>query len=401
MGQKVNPIGFRIGLTQTWRSRWFAEGKKYTEFLEEDIKIRKYIRNNLQRAAISKIEIERANKSLSIEINTARPGIVIGKAGSEVDRLKSDLEKLIKKDIQISVKEIRRPELDAVLLAQNVAEQLVGRVPFRRAMKRAVSAAMKSGAKGVKIAAAGRLGGHEMARTEWYREGRVPLHTLKADIDYGYANARTTFGSIGVKVWIYRGDVLPGVSDEEEKATLKRKLERIQAEKEAARKIEEEDLKRMEEAVKAESREAEKTEQEEEITQGKEKSQKTEEKTEETKDEKKPEEKVKAEEKKETESKAKAKKTTAKQIKKEEKAEVKKDKKPKKEAESKEKTKKAEEKENLTKTKKSAGKAKTKKITVDKKEDKTEKEEKIKKSVTKKKEEDSTKSKSKTKEEKK
>lgn len=250
MGQKVNPVGLRLGLSQTWRSRWFAEGKKFADFLEEDIKIRKYIDKSLQRAAISKIEIERANKSLAIEIHTARPGIVIGKAGAEVDKLKSDLEKLIGKEVQISVKEIRRPELDAVLLAQNVSEQLVGRVPFRRAMKRAVSAALKSGAKGVKIATAGRLGGHEMARTEWYREGRVPLHTLKADIDYGYANAKTTFGSIGVKVWIYRGDVLPGVTEEEEKAELQRKLERIQAEKAAERKIEEEDLRKMEEAQK-------------------------------------------------------------------------------------------------------------------------------------------------------
>jgi len=208
MGQKVNPIGLRIGFIQDWRSRWFANKNRYAQFLEEDIKIRRFLTKSLVRAGISRIEIEREDKSLTIDIYTARPGIIIGKGGTEVDRLKSAIEKMVKKDVQISVAEVKRPELDANLIAQAVSEQLIGRVPFRRAMKRAVSAAMRGGAQGIRISCSGRLGGAEMARREWYREGRVPLHTLKADIDYGYCNARTTFGSIGVKVWIYKGDVV-------------------------------------------------------------------------------------------------------------------------------------------------------------------------------------------------
>ena len=312
MGQKVNPIGLRLGLTQTWRSRWYAEGKQFADYLEEDIKIRKFVRKTMQRAAISRIEIERANKSLSIEIYTARPGIVIGKAGAEVDRLKTQLEKLLGKEIQISVKEVKKPELDAYLMAENVAEQLVARVPFRRAMRRAVSAAIKTGAKGVKVACAGRLGGHEMARTEWYREGRVPLQTLRADIDYGFVNARTTFGSIGVKVWIYRGDVIGGISEleEEEKEKMKRRLEKIQAEKAAERAVLEEDLKKAEATSETEEEKSKPAEKEKAETK-----EVTEEKTEakgKKAKAKKADKEEKQEEKPKPTKKAAAKKTTAK-----------------------------------------------------------------------------------------
>lgn len=207
MGQKVHPYGFRLGIIQDWRSRWFASGKKFAEYLDKDIQIRRYLNDRLIRAGIARIEIERADKSLSIGIHTARPGIVIGKGGIEVDQIRKDVEKIADtKDVQIAVLEVRFPELDANLVAQNVAEQLVARVPFRRAMRRAVTGAMKTGAQGIKIMVAGRLGGHEMSRTEWYREGRVPLHTLRADIDYGFTEAKTTFGNIGVKAWIYKGE---------------------------------------------------------------------------------------------------------------------------------------------------------------------------------------------------
>lgn len=207
MGQKVHPFGLRLGIIQDWRSRWFAPGAKFAEHLEKDIQIRRYLYDRLSRAGIARVEIERADKSLSIAIHTARPGIVIGKGGIEVDQIRQDIEKIADtKDVQIAVLEVRFPELDASLVAQNVAEQLIARVPFRRAMKRAVSAAIKTGAKGIKVMVSGRLGGHEMSRTEWYREGRVPLHTLKADIDYGYIAAKTTFGTLGVKVWIYKGE---------------------------------------------------------------------------------------------------------------------------------------------------------------------------------------------------
>lgn len=210
MGQKVNPIGLRVGIIKGWRSRWFAE-KNYGEFLKEDLKIRQYINGRLSRAGISKIEIERAGDRLKIDIFTARPGMVIGRRGAEVDTLRSHIEKTTDKQAQINIQEIDRPQLDAALVAQSIAEQLEARVSFRRAMKRAVGASMKSGALGIKIACAGRLGGSEMARSEWYREGRVPLHTLRADIDYGLAEALTTVGRIGVKVWIYRGDLWPGL----------------------------------------------------------------------------------------------------------------------------------------------------------------------------------------------
>ncbi len=209
MGQKVYPTGFRLGITEEWRSRWFA-GKNYAETLANDLALRKYLEARLSRAAISKVEIERAGDKIKVIITTARPGIVIGKKGSEIDELKKDLEKIANGHISVDVVEIKRPELDAVLIAQSIAEQLEGRVAFRRAMRKAVQSAEKSGAKGIRIQCSGRLGGAEMSRREWYREGRVPLHTLRAKIDYGFATAATTMGSIGVKVWVYHGERLPG-----------------------------------------------------------------------------------------------------------------------------------------------------------------------------------------------
>lgn len=204
MGQKVHPYGFRLGIIYPWKSRWFAT-RDYADLLQEDLAIRRYIREHMKRAAISRVEIERTSKRVKVDIFTARPGIVIGRRGAEVDRIKRDLAEMTGKDVQVNIQEIDAPELDAFLVAQNVAEQLEGRVSFRRAMKRAVQNTMRAGAKGIKISCAGRLGGAEMARTEWYREGQVPLQTLRADIDYGYCVARTTFGVIGVKVWIYKG----------------------------------------------------------------------------------------------------------------------------------------------------------------------------------------------------
>ena len=209
MGQKVSPTGFRIGVIEDWRSRWYA-GKNYAENLENDLAIRKFLDKQLARAAVSKVEIERAGDKIRVIITTARPGVVIGKKGSEIDALRKKLEKVANGPVSIEVIEIKRPELDAELIAQSVAEQLEGRVAFRRAMRKAVQSAMKSGAKGIRIQCSGRLGGAEMSRREWYREGRVPLQTLRAKIDYGFATAKTTYGSIGVQVWVYHGDVLPG-----------------------------------------------------------------------------------------------------------------------------------------------------------------------------------------------
>jgi small subunit ribosomal protein S3 len=208
LGQKVHPTGFRLGIIKTWDSKWFAT-RGYSKLVFEDRKIRDYIKERLFHAGISKIEIERAANKVKIRIHTARPGIVIGKKGAEIEVLRRDLERRFKREVLIDIQEVRRPELDATLVAENIALQLVRRVAFRRAMKRAVSSALKFGAKGVRVASAGRLGGAEMARREWYREGRVPLHTLRADIDYGTALARTTYGIIGVKVWIFKGEVLP------------------------------------------------------------------------------------------------------------------------------------------------------------------------------------------------
>lgn len=207
MGQKVHPVGFRLGVIRTWSSRWFAE-KGYGKLLHEDITIRKFLKQRLHNAGISRIEVERTANRATIDIYTARPGIVIGKKGAEIDALRDQLQKMTGRDIVINIKEVRKAELDAQLVAENVAVQLERRVVFRRAMKRAVSTAMKFGAQGIKIHCAGRLGGAEMARREWYREGRVPLHTLRADIDYGFAEARTTYGVIGVKVHIFRGEVM-------------------------------------------------------------------------------------------------------------------------------------------------------------------------------------------------
>ncbi len=207
MGQKVNPIGLRLGIVKTWESRWYA-GKQYSNYILEDHNIRKFIKKRLYHAGISRIEIERSTRRVKLRIYTARPGIVIGKKGFEIEQLKKELEKLISQEVLIDIQEVRKPEIDAQLVAENVALQIERRVAFRRAMKRGVSSAMRFGAKGIKIICSGRLGGAEMARTEWYKEGRVPLHTLRADIDYGFTEARTTYGIIGVKVFIFNGEIL-------------------------------------------------------------------------------------------------------------------------------------------------------------------------------------------------
>ena len=209
MGQKVNPYGFRLGITTDWKSRWYAD-KDYQDYIIEDWEIRNFLQTELPHAAISRIEVERTRDRLRIDVNTARPGIVIGRRGAEADRLREGLTKISgNPKVQLNIQEIKQPELDAALIAQGVADQLAGRVAFRRAMKRAVQNAQKAGALGIRVQCSGRLGGSEMARTEWYREGRVPLHTLRADIDYGFREARTTAGRIGVKVWLYKGDILP------------------------------------------------------------------------------------------------------------------------------------------------------------------------------------------------
>jgi small subunit ribosomal protein S3 len=218
MGQKVNPYGYRLGVTTDWKSRWFANRDEYADFLIEDWKIRDYLMTQLPHAAISRIEIERTRDRMRIDVHTARPGIVIGRRGSEADRLRGGLAKITGNNkVQLNIQEIKQPELDAALIAQGVADQLAGRVAFRRAMKRAVQNAQKAGALGIRVECSGRLGGSEMARTEWYREGRVPLHTLRADIDYGFREAKTTYGRIGVKVWIYKGDILPYKTTAEDK----------------------------------------------------------------------------------------------------------------------------------------------------------------------------------------
>jgi small subunit ribosomal protein S3 len=213
LGQKVHPFGFRLGVIKSWRSRWYSE-KEYAANLQEDLRIRAYVKNRLIHAGVSAVEIERKSNRVHVIIHTARPGIVIGKKGAEIENLKKDLQKFTQKEVSITIQEIRRPETDAQLTAENVAMQLERRIAFRRAMKKTVLSSMKLGAKGIKIHVAGRLGGAEMARSEWYREGRVPLHTLRADIDYGFAEANTTYGKIGVKVWIYKGEVLPSSSRE-------------------------------------------------------------------------------------------------------------------------------------------------------------------------------------------
>ncbi len=207
MGQKVNPIGIRLGIVKTWESRWFG-GKNYAQYIIEDHKLRTFIKKKLYHAGISRIEIERSARRVRLRIYTSRPGIVIGKKGAEISQLKKELEKMTTYEISIDIQEVRKPEIEAQLVAENVALQIVRRVAFRRAMKRGVTSAMRFGALGVKIICSGRLGGAEMARTEWYLEGRVPLHTLRADIDYGFIEARTTYGIIGVKVFIFKGEIL-------------------------------------------------------------------------------------------------------------------------------------------------------------------------------------------------
>ena len=209
MGQKVNPIGFRLGIIRTWDSRWFAKAD-YAKLLHEDLKLKEFLKKRLYNSGVSKIEIERAANKAKINIFTARPGLIIGKKGSEVETLKKELGKLTDNEVYLNIQEVRKPELDAQLVAENVALQLERRIAFRRAMKKSVTSALKFGAKGIKITCSGRLGGAEMSRTEWYREGRVPLHTLRADIDFGFAEAKTTYGLIGVKVLIFKGEVLSG-----------------------------------------------------------------------------------------------------------------------------------------------------------------------------------------------
>ena len=218
MGQKINPYGFRLGVTTEWKSRWFSE-RQYKEYLTEDWKIRAFINDSLPDAAISRVEVERKRgETLKVDIHTARPGIVIGRKGAKADEIRAGLTKLTGNlKVQLNIVEIKSPELDAALIAQGVADQLVGRIAFRRAMKRAVQNAQKAGALGIRVQCSGRLGGAEMSRTEWYREGRVPLHTLRADIDYGFREARTSSGRVGVKVWIYRGDILPYKPQTEDK----------------------------------------------------------------------------------------------------------------------------------------------------------------------------------------
>ena len=211
MGQKTHPIGIRLGIVKTWDSRWYLK-KGYADQLLEDINIRKDIKAKLYHAGVSRIEIERAGQKIRVIIHTARPGIIIGKKGSEVEKLRKDIELVSGKQVSVDIKEIRKPEIDAQLVAENIALQLEKRIAFRRAMKKSVASALRFGAQGIKITCSGRLAGAEIARTEWYREGRVPLHTFRADINYGTAQAKTTFGIIGVKVWVYHGDILPEVT---------------------------------------------------------------------------------------------------------------------------------------------------------------------------------------------
>ncbi len=208
MGQKVNPIGLRLGINRTWDSRWYAGKREYGKLLQEDIKIREYLSDKLKAAGVSRIIIERPHKKCRVTIHSARPGVVIGKKGADIDKLRKKVADITSSDVVINIVEIRKPELDATLVAESIAQQLERRVAFRRAMKRAVQSAMRLGAEGIRINCSGRLGGAEIARMEWYREGRVPLHTLRADIDYGVATAFTTFGTCGVKVWIFKGEIL-------------------------------------------------------------------------------------------------------------------------------------------------------------------------------------------------
>jgi small subunit ribosomal protein S3 len=224
MGQKVNPYGFRLGITTDWKSRWFND-RQYQDYVIEDWEIRSYLMGQLERAAVSRIEIERTRDRLRIDVHTARPGIVIGRRGAEADRLRTRLAEITKNPkVQLNIQEIKQPELDAALMAQGIADQLAGRVSFRRAMKRTVQTVQKAGALGIRVQCAGRLGGSEMSRREFYREGRVPLHTLRADIDYGFREAKTTYGRIGVKVWIYKGDIRPYKVSSEDKISSEARM---------------------------------------------------------------------------------------------------------------------------------------------------------------------------------
>ena len=212
MGQKVNPTGFRLGITTDHRSRWFSDsttkGQRYADYVAEDVAIRKNLTENLERAGISKVDIERTRDRVRVDLHTARPGIVIGRRGAEADRLRQDLEKLTGKQVQLNILEVKNPDMDAQLVAQGIAEQLAARVSFRRAMRKGIQSAQRAGAKGIRVQVSGRLGGAEIARTEWYLEGQLPLSTLRADIDYGFAEAHTIYGVIGIKVWIYKGEVM-------------------------------------------------------------------------------------------------------------------------------------------------------------------------------------------------
>lgn len=208
MGQKVNPIGLRLGINRTWDSRWYANDENYAGLLQEDIKLREFLFDRLSQAGISRVVIERPAKKARVTIHSARPGVVIGKKGADIEKLRQDIARMTNSEVHLNIVEIRKPEIDAKLVAENIAQQLERRVAFRRAMKRAVQSAMRLGAEGIRINCAGRLGGAEIARTEWYHEGRVPLHTLRADVDYGTATGRTTYGACGVKVWIFKGEIL-------------------------------------------------------------------------------------------------------------------------------------------------------------------------------------------------
>jgi len=221
MGQKVNPIGIRLGISRDWSSKWYADSEDFAGYVFDDFRVREFLKKKLSQASVSLIQIERPAKKLHVTIHTARPGVVIGKKGEDIERLRKDVAKLVKSsqnDVRISISEIRKPELDAQLVAEGIGQQLIRRVMFRRAMKRAVTNTMRLGAKGIKVKVSGRLNGAEIARSEWYREGRVPLHTFRADIDYGFAEALTTYGIIGIKVWIFKGEVLGGLANKPKEA---------------------------------------------------------------------------------------------------------------------------------------------------------------------------------------
>lgn len=253
MGQKVNPHGFRLGYTSEYTSKWFADstkkGERYRDYIKEDISIRRLLTKGMQRAGISRVDIERTRERVRVDIHTARPGIVIGRRGQEADRIRIDLEKLTGKQVQLNILEVKNPEIDAQLVAQGVAEQLASRVSFRRAMRKGMQSALKNGAKGIRVQVSGRLGGAEMSRTEFYREGRVPLHTLRANIDYGFYESHTTFGRIGVKVWIFKGDAPVTQAEKEAKAAIERAAAQASLKPKPARKPKKEEETALEEVA--------------------------------------------------------------------------------------------------------------------------------------------------------